>query len=180
MILRNSQQDQSWAGIQKFPEKPKKKSWNSSQTPRAGGNHGLYIPTGNLGGKRGKDSKKTAGKGFIQERKIREKCQDSIGIFMEKKKELKEWNQGMIGGKKKTEKKQINPIRLRILGAKFQGKTAFPLPPATEKLEKREFPHSQMDFGGKMGFSWILSNWKEFSWNSHSKETSRWRCQDFF
>lgn len=105
MILRNPQQDQSWAGIQKFPEKPKKKSWNSSQTPRAGGNHGLYIPTGNPGGKRGKDSKKTAGKGFIQERKIREKCQDSIGIFMEKKKELKEWNQGMIGGKKKNGKK---------------------------------------------------------------------------
>lgn len=86
----------------------------------------------------------------------------------------------MIGGKKTWKKKQINLIRPTILGAKFQGKTAFPLPPATDMQEKRESPHSRMDFGGKMKFSWILSNWNEFSWNSHSKEASLWRCQDFF
>lgn len=164
--------------FQKSPP-PKKKSWNSSQTPSAGGNHGLHIPTGNPGGKRGKDSKKNQCKQNRKRvhsgEKNQGKRQDSIGIFMGKKKELREWNRGMIGRGKKPWKKanQFNPIRPRILGAKFQGKTktAFPLPPAAEKQEKWEFPHSQVAFGGKTGFPWILSNWKRFSWNSHSKET---------
>lgn len=102
MIAGNSQQDQSWVGIQEFPEKPKKKimeffpnspCWRKSWT--------THSHRESWREKRER-FQKNSGKRVHSGEKNQGKCQDSIGIFMGKKKELKGWNQGMIGGKKKT------------------------------------------------------------------------------
>lgn len=85
MIPGNSQQDQTWVGIQEFPEKPKKKimeffpnspCWRKSWT--------THSHRESWREKRER-FQKNSGKRVHSGEKNQGKCQDSIGIFMGKK-----------------------------------------------------------------------------------------------
>lgn len=71
----------------------------------------------------------------------------------------------MIGGKKTKEKKKANESHpAKNFGSQIPRKQHFLFHLQRTQPEKWESPHSQMDFGGKRGFSFILSQleWENF------------------
>lgn len=71
----------------------------------------------------------------------------------------------MIGGKKNKGKKKANESHpAKNFGSQIPRKQHFLFHLQRTRPEKRESPHSQMDFGGKRGFSFLLSQpeWENF------------------
>lgn len=89
-----------------------------------------------------------------------------------KKEGIKGINQGMIGGKKTKGKKKANESHpAKNFGSQIPRKQHFLFHLQWTRPEKRESPHSRMDFGGKRGIFlyFIPTGMGEFSQNSHSE-----------